>query len=238
MPTVGLRVAFLSSECEPWAKTGGLADVVDALARALGGLDDEASMDPSMSSCRAIGACRIHVPRPSLSERTLAVPDPRARTGSSEVTVVDVEADGYRLRLVDHPAGVRPSRVLRRCGGRLHGQRVAVRAVRPRGPGDVANRGRAGRRDPRARLAGRAGRDLPWRERMPTIRSSRGRPSSRRCTTSRTTAGHRTRTCPSSGCVQATVRLVRTRTGSTCSRPGSRRPRSSTRSHRPMPARR
>ncbi len=35
MPAVGLRVAFLSSECEPWAKTGGLADVVDALSRAL-----------------------------------------------------------------------------------------------------------------------------------------------------------------------------------------------------------
>ena len=33
---MGLRVAFLAAECEPWAKTGGLADVVDALARALG----------------------------------------------------------------------------------------------------------------------------------------------------------------------------------------------------------
>ena len=31
------------------------------------------------------------------------VPDPRARTGSSDVTIVDVAADGYRLRLVDHP---------------------------------------------------------------------------------------------------------------------------------------
>ena len=27
---------MLASECEPWAKTGGLADVVDALSRALG----------------------------------------------------------------------------------------------------------------------------------------------------------------------------------------------------------
>ena len=34
-----MRVAMLASECEPWAKTGGLADVVDALARALGELD-------------------------------------------------------------------------------------------------------------------------------------------------------------------------------------------------------
>ena len=34
MRDMGLRVAFLAAECEPWAKTGGLADVVDALARA------------------------------------------------------------------------------------------------------------------------------------------------------------------------------------------------------------
>ena len=35
---------------------------------------------------------------------TLRVPDPRASGGSSEVTILDVAADGYRLRLVDHPA--------------------------------------------------------------------------------------------------------------------------------------
>src|SRR5829696_8025978 len=31
-----MRIAMVTSECEPFAKTGGLADVVDALARALG----------------------------------------------------------------------------------------------------------------------------------------------------------------------------------------------------------
>ena len=31
-----MRIAMVTSECEPWAKTGGLADVVDALSRALG----------------------------------------------------------------------------------------------------------------------------------------------------------------------------------------------------------
>jgi len=41
-----MRVAMLSAECEPWAKTGGLADVVDALARALGRLSGEAVETP------------------------------------------------------------------------------------------------------------------------------------------------------------------------------------------------
>ena len=104
MATVGLRVAFIAAECEPWAKTGGLADVVDALARALGRLEDEeveAPVDVFLPRYRT-------VPEPSpaavVGERSLLVPDPRARTGSSEVRVVDVAADGYLLRLIDHPA--------------------------------------------------------------------------------------------------------------------------------------
>ena len=36
VPSAPMRIAMLASECEPFAKTGGLADVVDALARALG----------------------------------------------------------------------------------------------------------------------------------------------------------------------------------------------------------
>ena len=97
-----MRVAMLSAECEPWAKTGGLADVVDALARALGrlgGRDVESPVDVFLPRYRG-------VPAPTAVERTttLAVPDPVAKRGFSEVTILDVAADGYRLRLVDHPA--------------------------------------------------------------------------------------------------------------------------------------
>ncbi len=100
---MGLRVAFLSAECEPWAKTGGLADVVDALARAIGRVPDGAAEQPvDVFLPRYRG---VPDPRPDavLAETVIAVPDPRARAGSTSVTIVDVVADGYRLRLVDHP---------------------------------------------------------------------------------------------------------------------------------------
>src|SRR5690242_7072921 len=97
-----MRVAMLSAECEPWAKTGGLADVVDALARALGrlgGTDVEIPVDVFLPRYRGVPEL------PSIARTTtLAVPDPLARGGTSRVTILDVAADGYRLRLVDHPA--------------------------------------------------------------------------------------------------------------------------------------
>ncbi len=103
MPAMPMRVAMLASECEPWAKTGGLADVVDALARALGVLDGDALETPvDVFLPRYRG-----VPDPDVGDRAsvpLRVPDPRAPSGNSTVTVIDVPADGYRLRLVDHPA--------------------------------------------------------------------------------------------------------------------------------------
>ena len=36
--------------------------------------------------------------------REVRVPDPRSTAGSSTIPIVDVDANGYRLRLVDHPA--------------------------------------------------------------------------------------------------------------------------------------
>jgi starch synthase len=103
MRRMPLRVAFLAAECEPWAKTGGLADVVDALARALGRLpagDIVAPVDVFLPRYRTVPA-----PAPDAVERRMVVrvPDPRAPTGSSDVTLIDIAADGYRLRLVDHP---------------------------------------------------------------------------------------------------------------------------------------
>ncbi len=99
-----MRVAFLAAECEPWAKTGGLADVVDALARALGeigGAELELPVDVFLPRYRTVTVPPDRV----TAERTIEVEDPAAgRRVRTSVSIVDVAADGYRLRLVDHPA--------------------------------------------------------------------------------------------------------------------------------------
>ena len=94
---VGIRVAFIAAECEPWAKTGGLADVVDALARSLHQARD-AELD---------GLVDVFLPRyrsvvvPAGAESTtVTVPDPRG--GTLQVDVLTVETHGYRLHLIDH----------------------------------------------------------------------------------------------------------------------------------------
>ena len=95
-----MRVTFIAAECEPWAKTGGLADVVDALARAHArqpGNPVEAPVDVFLPRYRT-----VNVPAGAAST-SVRVPNPTALTGTTEVTVIDVAADGYRLRLVDHP---------------------------------------------------------------------------------------------------------------------------------------
>jgi starch synthase len=96
-----LRVAFVAAECEPWAKTGGLGDVVDALARALpqvAGATD-GLVDVYLPRYRS-----VPVPEGASATTTVRVPDPHALAGAIDVSIVDVAADGYRLRLVDHPA--------------------------------------------------------------------------------------------------------------------------------------
>jgi len=95
-----LRVAFIAAECEPWAKTGGLADVVDALARALGqvgGAALDGPVDVFLPRYRGI------TPAGGFVTHELRVPDPVAPGRETTVSIIEVEADGYRLRLVDHP---------------------------------------------------------------------------------------------------------------------------------------
>ncbi|HEX5591351.1 MAG TPA: glycogen/starch synthase, partial [Candidatus Limnocylindrales bacterium] len=98
-----MRVAFLAAECEPWAKTGGLADVVDALARSigqLGGDEVELPVDVFLPRYRTVDVPPDRV----TGERQILVPDPAAgRAATADVRILDVAADGYRLRLVDHP---------------------------------------------------------------------------------------------------------------------------------------
>jgi starch synthase len=95
-----LRVAMIAAECEPWAKTGGLGDVVDALARALGHVPNaiDGEVEVFLPRYRS-----VPVPAATTGSRVVRVPDPRAQNGVTELTIVDVAADGYRLRLVDHP---------------------------------------------------------------------------------------------------------------------------------------
>jgi starch synthase len=95
-----MRVVFIASECEPWAKSGGLGDVVDALARALGQVADgpDVPVDVFIPRYRS-----VPVPAGARVGRTVAVPDPRGTRGVTEVDVVEVAGNGYRLRLVDAP---------------------------------------------------------------------------------------------------------------------------------------
>ena len=98
-----IRVALLAAECEPWAKTGGLADVVDALARALGRLPEAGTelatpIDVFLPRYRTVA-----VPPQAEREPTITVADPRGGA-PLEAGIIDVAANGYRLRLVDVPA--------------------------------------------------------------------------------------------------------------------------------------
>ena len=62
-----MRIVMVASECEPFAKTGGLADVVDALSRALGRRGHEVTW-----CCRTIAVCG-HPPAARSHDRERAV---------------------------------------------------------------------------------------------------------------------------------------------------------------------
>ncbi len=87
-----MRIAMVASECEPFAKTGGLADVVDALSRALGQAGHE--VDVYLPRYRGLE------PPATPSVLGLDVDFGGVEVG---VRILTAQADGYRLRLVDHP---------------------------------------------------------------------------------------------------------------------------------------
>ena len=173
--------------------------------------------------------------RPTRSSRTTTRPRPgpaRAGRASATVTIVDVAADGYRLRLVDHPAAFdRDGLVRRRRRRRLRRQRLALRAVLPgRARGAPGGAGAAGRRPPSPRLAHRAGRDLPRRalRRRPDHRPGGDRHHAPQPRLPRLDAADGAR--PARARAGRRRRRRPTPTGSTCCARGSSGPSSSTRS--------
>ncbi len=97
-----MRIVMVASECEPFAKTGGLADVVDALSRALGKRGHD--VDVVLPYYRG-----LRPPDGPLDRRTVSLPigiRPGERSDAGDMATVDLvdgQAEGYRLRLVDHP---------------------------------------------------------------------------------------------------------------------------------------
>lgn len=95
-----MKIAMIASECEPWAKTGGLADVVDALSRALGrpgpaGLGHD--VDVYLPWYQGL------TPPNGLLPLELRLPVAGAAGPTFEqVTLWSADGDGYRLRLVQH----------------------------------------------------------------------------------------------------------------------------------------
>jgi starch synthase len=98
-----MRIAMIASECEPWAKTGGLADVVDALARALGaaaplGLGHEVDVYlpwyGGLEPPADLVPLEVRVP--------VGGPAGEALPRYESLTIWSGAADGYRLRLVQH----------------------------------------------------------------------------------------------------------------------------------------
>ena len=148
-------------------------DVVDALARALGRSCRRRDRRPGRRLPAAL-PLRAGSARSVVRTTTVACPGPaRARRRGRRSRSSTSPADGYRLRLVDHPAGLRPRRLLRR---RRRGDyadnawrfglfcRAALEALR-------AEDGPAGRRAPPPRLARRPRRAIPRPLATPTTRS-------------------------------------------------------------------
>ncbi len=104
---------MIAAECEPWAKAGGLADVVDGLARGLGRMRGHADvldtpMDVFLPRYRT-----VPVPVAAEVEPMLEIEDPDlGRSGRRlGIRVINAPANGYRLRLIDFAPAFDRSRI-------------------------------------------------------------------------------------------------------------------------------
>src|SRR5919201_2359769 len=92
--TVGLRIIFASAEAAPFAKVGGLADVVGSLPQALQSLGNEVAVALPLYGTIDRAKWGINGGAP------LAVPFASA---TANVTVHEVARDGVRFFFVDEP---------------------------------------------------------------------------------------------------------------------------------------
>jgi starch synthase len=102
-----MHVVSIAAECEPWAKAGGLGDVVDALARSLGRTGAlDGPVEVFLPNYRSVNV----PPGLAVDELRLVVPGPYGPPtagepgGAGPVVIRSVLSHGYRLRLVDAPA--------------------------------------------------------------------------------------------------------------------------------------
>ena len=175
-PLMTIRVALLAAECEPWAKTGGLADVVDALARALGRLPEagtelQAPVDVFLPRYRLRAGAR----RRGGASRRCAIAGPARR----HARAVTLGSSTWRPTATGCAWWTCPAAFDRDALLRPPRRPVAVRGLLPGGPRRAQARRHAARRPPRPRLAHRprAARAGPRRGgRRPVLRRHGGHP--------------------------------------------------------------
>jgi len=103
-----MQIASVAAECEPWAKAGGLGDVVDALARSQGRTGAlNGPVDVFLPAYRSV----VLPADTAIEEREVAVPGPYGPGDEgARVVIRSLVTHGYRLRLVDFaPAFDRPA---------------------------------------------------------------------------------------------------------------------------------